>query len=73
MALSHFEARLRLYQGALSRHRESPLTSGGLRSGQSLSAPQEVIGQNNSAVGPAGGVVSLEAGKRPPETPYETA
>src|ERR1039458_9483108 len=56
-----FEARLRIYQGALSRlEEESRVAVRGLRAGELVPTPQPV--------GPSRGVVSLEAGKRLPET-----
>src|SRR5271156_370821 len=61
MAFSHSEACLWIDQSALSRpEEESRVAAGGLRAHQSLLAPQ--------AFGPAWGIVSLEAGKRPAET-----
>jgi hypothetical protein len=58
----HPEARLRIYQSALPGvEEEPPVAVRSLRAGELIPAPQ--------TVGPAGGVVSLDAGKRPPETP----
>jgi len=60
VALPHPEARLRITKVRYRRpEEESRVAAGGLRAGQPLPTPQ--------AAGPAGGVVSPEAGNRPPE------
>jgi hypothetical protein len=61
VAFPHPEASLRIYQGSLPWHLEkSPVAVRGLRAGELVPPPQPV--------GPAKGVVSLEAAKRPPKT-----
>lgn len=61
VALPHPEAYLRFHQGALPRLiQESSVVVRRVRVGESVPAPQ--------TVDPARGIVSAEAGKRPPRT-----
>ena len=61
----HPQTDLRIYQGALPGYlEEPPVAVRGLRAGQPVPAPQPA--------GPARGVVSPEAGKRPQEAKHTT-
>src|ERR1035437_3250286 len=65
-SISYSEAYLRIYKGALpGLVEEPPVAVRGLRAAELLPTPQPA--------GPSGGVVSLEAGKRPAEIKDEAS